>query len=107
MRGDYFSADVQELVATFAKHGVRFMLVGGEAVIFHGYPRLTGDVDFWSFDEAWPRRMNETVDLADGRRPPLPVISLADLIRNKRVSGRHKDLDDVEHLEPFLSGPSG
>lgn len=42
MRGDHFSADVQELVATLAKHGVQFLLVGGEEVIYHGYPRLTG-----------------------------------------------------------------
>jgi hypothetical protein len=26
---------------------VRCLMVGGEAVIFHGYPRLTGDVDFF------------------------------------------------------------
>jgi hypothetical protein len=23
-------------------------------------------------------------------------------VRNKRASGRHKDLDDVEHLKPVL-----
>jgi hypothetical protein len=47
MRGDHFSPDVQELIGLLAKHDVRFLLVGGEAVIYHGYPRLTGDVDFW------------------------------------------------------------
>jgi len=47
VRGDHFSPDVQELVGLFATHAVRFLLVGGEAVIYHGYPRLTGDVDFW------------------------------------------------------------
>jgi len=26
---------------------VRYLIVGGEAVIFHGYPRVTGDVDFF------------------------------------------------------------
>ena len=30
-----------------ARHGLRFLMVGGEAVIYHGYPRLTGGVDFW------------------------------------------------------------
>ena len=47
MRGDYFSPDVRELVELFDRHRVRYLLVGGEAVIYHGYPRLTGDVDFW------------------------------------------------------------
>jgi hypothetical protein len=30
---------------------------------------------------------------------PVNVISLADLRINKRTAGRHKDLDDVEHLQ--------
>ena len=163
MRGDHFSPDVQELIETLGRHGVRFQLVGGEAVIYHGYPRLTGDIDLWyeqtadnvarlfaalrefwggsipgvetkgellepkvvvqfgrpphrvdlisaidgvTFEEAWPHRVDESLDLADGRRIPLPVIGLSELLRNKRASGRHKDLDDVEHLEPLLPGPS-
>lgn len=158
MRGDHFSPDVQELVSIFAKHGVRFLLVGGEAVIYHGYPRLTGDVDLWyeqtadnagrlftalhefwegaipgvatvgellekeivvqfgrpphridllsiidgvTFEEAWPQRVDEKLARTDGRQIPLPVIGLADLMKNKRASGRHKDLDDLEHLEPL------
>jgi hypothetical protein len=28
-------------------HGVRYLLVGGYAVGFHGYPRPTGDLDIW------------------------------------------------------------
>jgi hypothetical protein len=37
VRGDHFSPDVQELIGTLANRGVRFLLVGGEAVIYHGY----------------------------------------------------------------------
>lgn len=29
------------------KHQVKYMVVGGEAVIFYGYARLTGDIDFF------------------------------------------------------------
>jgi hypothetical protein len=47
VRADHFSPDVQELIEKLARHGVGFLLVGGEAVIYHGYPRLTGDVDLW------------------------------------------------------------
>ena len=50
--------------------------------------------------------MEETLDMVDGRRIPLPVMGLAELLRNKRASGRHKDLDGVEHLEPLLPGSS-
>lgn len=28
-------------------HGVEYLLVGGYAVGLHGYPRPTGDIDFW------------------------------------------------------------
>ena len=42
----HFSQDVQELIRLFNEFEVRFLLIGGEAVIFHGYPRYTGDVDF-------------------------------------------------------------
>ena len=28
-------------------HGVRFMVIGGYAVIAHGHPRYTGDIDFF------------------------------------------------------------
>lgn len=134
------------------------MVVGGEAVIYHGYPRLTGDVDIWyeqtadngerlylaladfwngsvpglaaaadlmahgvivqfgrpphridllssvdglTFDEAWNRRTEERLECDDGRRIPVAFIGLVDLIANKRAAGRHKDLDDVQHLVPF------
>jgi len=50
VRADHFSDDVQALIALFGQHRVRYLLVGGEAVIYHGHPRLTGGVDFW-FDQ--------------------------------------------------------
>jgi hypothetical protein len=34
----------------------------------------------------------------------VPVISLGDLIANKRATGRTQDLADVERLESQLSG---
>jgi hypothetical protein len=36
-----------ELCALFSAHRVEFLLVGGQAVIAHGYPRLTKDMDLW------------------------------------------------------------
>ena len=29
------------------KHEVDYLVIGGVAVIFHGYTRATGDLDFW------------------------------------------------------------
>jgi len=36
-----------ELCGLFNAHRVDFLLVGGHAVIAHGYPRLTKDMDLW------------------------------------------------------------
>ena len=40
------SRDVLEFLGLLAAHEVRYLLIGGIAVIFHGHARLTGDVDF-------------------------------------------------------------
>ncbi len=46
-----------------------------------------------TFDEAWPNRIE--ADFDDVR---VPFLGRAELIRNKRASGRKKDLADVESL---------
>lgn len=43
---DHFSADTRSLIALLHRHNVRYVIVGGEAVIFHGHARYTGDVNF-------------------------------------------------------------
>jgi predicted nucleotidyltransferase len=40
-------ADWIELCALLSANGAEFLLVGGQAVIAHGYPRLTKDMDLW------------------------------------------------------------
>jgi hypothetical protein len=47
MKASCFSDDVQEFLKLLAAHRVKYVIVGGEAVIYHGYARLTGDVDFF------------------------------------------------------------
>jgi predicted nucleotidyltransferase len=47
MKASCFSDDVQEFLKLLAAHKVKYVIVGGEAVIYHGYARLTGDVDFF------------------------------------------------------------
>ncbi len=130
------------------EHGVEYLLIGGHAVAFHGYPRATGDLDVWiavsrvnaermvtalrafgfelpdlspdlflqeqriirmgiepnrieiqtgisgvEFGEVYPRRL---VAELDGVR--VNMIPLDDLKRNKKASGRYKDLADLENL---------
>jgi hypothetical protein len=40
------SDDLNAWVALLASEKVEFVIVGGHAVAWHGYPRFTGDVDF-------------------------------------------------------------
>jgi hypothetical protein len=37
----------QEMLLALVSHNVDFILVGGYAVIYHGYIRTTGDMDVW------------------------------------------------------------
>lgn len=42
-----FSPDVYELLSILHAENVRFLIVEGEAVIFYGHIRLTGDIDLF------------------------------------------------------------
>jgi hypothetical protein len=39
--------DLREFIELLNSHEVRYLIVGGHAVAFHGYPRMTGDIDFF------------------------------------------------------------
>lgn len=149
-----FSEDTLEFLRLLARERVHYLIVGGEAVIYHGYPRVTGDVDFfyentalnvcrlfhvllafWNgripgikmpeelrengvilqfgrpphridllnqidgvkFKEAWPTRIRVQLKTKSG---PVPAsyINLEPLLKNKRATGRAKDLDDARFL---------
>ena len=47
MKASYFSTDVQEFIRALTDHDVRCMIVGGEAVVYHGHARLTNGIDFF------------------------------------------------------------
>lgn len=42
-----FNSDFLDFLKLLEKHDVDFLLVGGYAVILHGYIRSTGDLDLW------------------------------------------------------------
>lgn len=41
------SKDFKEFIRLLNEHSVRYLLVGGYAVAFHGHPRYTKDLDVW------------------------------------------------------------
>lgn len=143
-----FNLDFIEFIQLLNKHQVRYLVVGGYAVILNGYVRSTGDIDIWvekseenynklkqvyadfcapifpleeflsSFCDVWgigvePVKIEiltnidgllfeETLKNAlfyDTGIIIVPYISYDDLITNKKVSGRFKDLADIEQLQ--------
>lgn len=149
--GNIFNEDFQDFIKSINDAKVKYVLVGGYSVIFHGFPRTTGDLDifvevskenyqklnqaFFEFglsvfdmtEENFLSNENMTV-FSFGRAPvsieilkeisglsfeevysnaidteieeiPIKVIQLKDLIKNKKASGRAKDLNDLENLD--------
>ncbi len=45
--GNILNEDFSEFLLAFNKAEVDYILVGGYAVIYHGYNRTTGDMDVW------------------------------------------------------------
>ena len=39
--------DFKEFLKLLNQYGVEYMLIGGYAVVYYGYPRATNDIDFW------------------------------------------------------------
>ncbi len=150
-----FSKDISDFIIRLFQHNVKYLIVGGEAVIYHGYARLTGDIDFFydreneniknlfnallefwegtipgisssdalsgpgtiiqfgqppnridlineidgvSFSQAWGTRIDEELTL-ENQKYTVYYINLEMLIKNKKASGRYKDLDDLKYLE--------
>lgn len=164
LKAAHFSPDIVEFLRALAAHDVRYLVVGGEAVIFYGHARLTGDVDFFyddseanaarlfdalvdfwggavpeveeanelqapglvlqfgappnridlmnrvsgvSFISAWENRLHIELSTEDGERIPLFLIGKAELLANKKASGRPKDLDDLAYLSEDDGVPPG
>lgn len=141
--------DFKDFLKLLNKNGVKYLLIGGYAVGYYGYPRATADMDIWvgvkaqdnvdklinslkefgihieeksaslfckngqmlrigfppvrleilsevsgvEFDNCYKNCITTTVDDME-----IKLISLEDLKKNKKASGRHKDLDDLENL---------
>ncbi len=141
--------DFREFIGLLDKNKVEYLVVGGYAVAYHGYPRYTGDLDIWfnpvkgnvekiliALDEfgfgslqirqedliksgniiqlGYPPVRIDLINEIDGVDFPsgysrreisstenliINYICLQDLIANKKASGRHRDLDDLENLQ--------
>jgi hypothetical protein len=79
-----FSTDILTFLRLLAQRRVRYLIVGGEAVIYHGYPRLTGDVDFFYENTALNcrRLFQALLDFWDGC---VPGVSSSEELRAEKL----------------------
>jgi len=47
INADHFNNDIKEFLMLFSKYNVQYLIVGGEATIYYGHVRLTGDIDLY------------------------------------------------------------
>ena len=88
-----FGAPMQGIsTQDFEKEGTVFQ-IGVEPVRIDVITRIAGI----KFEEAI-----QNVKIMKIEELNIPTISLRDLIKNKKASGRHRDLNDVESLERIL-----
>ena len=140
--------DFEDFLRLLEVHRVEYMIVGGYAVAYHGFPRFTKDIDIFFSDAAENLLRLQEVLMAFGFQAaavpletlgkPEAVLAIGvepvridllnriagvtfdearasavrghygdievtfigreDLLRNKRATGRHRDLGDVEEL---------
>lgn len=141
--------DFKEFIALLNNNKVKYLIIGGYAVAFHGHPRYTKDLDIWLwadnenaenviktlhefgfnlqgltkkdflkkgniiqlgyppnridllteitglvFDKCYPDKVEVVIDGV-----MLNFIDIINLKANKKATGRHQDLADLENLE--------
>lgn len=62
-----FNKDFREFIQLLNDHEVLYLVVGGYAVAFHGYPRYTKDIDLW----IWLDKGNAASAFSVAERCPL------------------------------------
>jgi Fe-S oxidoreductase len=82
VKADGFSPDVREFLRLLDKHNVRYLIVGGRAVIYYGHPRMTGDIDiFYERTAANSRRLFKALE--EFWNGDIPGISTPDELREE------------------------
>ena len=82
--------DFKEFIQLLNANNVKYLVIGGFAVAYHGYPRYTKDIDF---EVCFERCME-----AEFEGVPIHFIGLEDLVKNKLSTGRFKDKVDAQTL---------
>ncbi len=83
--------DFEDILELFARHGVRCLIVGGLAFIFHAKPRYTKDIDLWiDADPDNVRRANRALE--EFGSPELLTVSDPDEVLQLGVAPNRIDI---------------
>lgn len=89
----------QELLGLMLEGNVKFIIIGGYSVIFHGYKRTTGDVDIWIQPDNENRdRLLKVLEVMEFDSKDLFAISQQDFTRHLVFS-----IGDVPEKVDFLT----
>jgi hypothetical protein len=92
--------DYKDLLSAFNAHGVRYLIVGGYAVIFHAQPRFTRDIDL--FIKADPENARATYEALAAFGAPLQNIRVEDLFDLKnffRFGSEPRSIDILPSID--------
>lgn len=73
--------DFKEFLSLLNAHQVEYLVVGGYAVAYHGYPRATGDLDLWISSET--SNAEKIVDVLRSFGFGVPGLSAELILRRK------------------------
>jgi hypothetical protein len=79
-----FSKDIRKFLVWLSRHRVRYVIVGGEAVIYYGHARLTGDIDIF-YDRSPGNSRKLYAALADFWQGSVPGIASAKDLQGKNL----------------------
>ena len=95
-----------DVYAAFEEADVRYVVVGGMAVVMSGHVRATVDLDVVvDLDPASAARSMQALAPVGDR--VVPVAAKHHLIEMKRAAGRPRDLDDIAALQHLMDREHG
>ena len=80
-----FSKDFLDFFVLLNENKVEYMLIGGYAVSFYGYPRFTGDIDIWINNTK--RNAEKVLKSMSEFGIPVQKIKIEDLTSNEPMNG--------------------